>query len=188
MSPETPSTSWSPVDAGLLFLRVGLGSMMITHGWGKLMGGPELWEKLGGAMAHLGLDFAPTFWGFAAAATETFGALFLILGVLTRVQAGLLAFTMLVAAVMHLSAGDGLGGASHAIGERPRLPGDRAHGRGGLQRGWLVAPSPSHGRYQLIGSSSASLSRSFVYTVRLTWWAVCLKWKLPSVITGTRMA
>ncbi len=41
-------------DLGLLILRIGVGlSMMIFHGFGKLKGGPELWEKIGGNMATL---------------------------------------------------------------------------------------------------------------------------------------
>lgn len=111
----TPERREQAVDAGLLVLRVGLGLMMATHGYPKLVGGPPLWEKLGHAMEVFGIGFAPTFWGFAAAATELFGGIALALGALTRVQAGLLAFTMLVAAAKHLADGDGLRGASHAI-------------------------------------------------------------------------
>lgn len=103
------------VDVALLVLRVGLGGMMLTHGVPKLLGGPPLWEKLGGAMAYVGLDLWPTLWGLAAALTETVGAVLLALGLLTRTSAGFLVVTMLVAAAMHLGKGDGIGGASHAI-------------------------------------------------------------------------
>jgi putative oxidoreductase len=108
-------------DAGLLVLRVGVGlSMIAFHGWGKLSGGPEQWEKVGGAMANLGLDFAPVFWGLMAALAESACAVLLVIGILTRPAAALLAATMLVAAVAHLARpegapGAGWSGASHAL-------------------------------------------------------------------------
>lgn len=63
----------------------------------------------------MGIHFIPAFWGFMAAATETVGGLFLLLGLFFRPSALLLAFTMIVAGLMHLSKGDGISGASHAI-------------------------------------------------------------------------
>lgn len=102
-------------DHGLLFARVGLGVMFIAHGWPKLVGGPEQWEKVGGAMASLGLDFAPMFWGFAGAGAEVFGGLLLALGLLTRPALFFLICTMTVAAIKHIEAGDGFKGYSHAV-------------------------------------------------------------------------
>lgn len=102
-------------DLGLLALRLGVGFFFFyVHGLPKLMAGPELWAKLGGAMGNLGINFAPVFWGFLAASAECLGGLFLMLGLLTRPAAAVLCFNMLVATVMHLSSGDGLKGASHA--------------------------------------------------------------------------
>ena len=103
------------LDLGLLVLRLGLGAMFIGHGWPKLAGGAAKWEKLGGAMAHLGLDFWPTFWGFMAAISETFGGLLFAVGFLFRPATALLLGTMIVATTMHLRTGDGIMGASHAI-------------------------------------------------------------------------
>ena len=100
---------------GLLVLRIGIGLMFILHGAPKLFGGVEKWEKLGMAMATLGIGFAPVFWGFMAAVSEFFGGICLILGFVFRPACILLTITMLVAAISHLSRGDGLGGASHAI-------------------------------------------------------------------------
>ncbi|MCB1056323.1 MAG: DoxX family protein [Acidobacteria bacterium] len=102
-------------DLGLLIIRLVLGVMFILHGYPKLLGGPELWTQLGGAMAHLGIDVAPQVWGLLAALAETVGGLFLLLGLFTRLACLALTFTMIVAATMHLSTGDGLQGASHAI-------------------------------------------------------------------------
>lgn len=109
------------LDLGLLVLRVFIGaSMLIFHGWGKLTGGPERWEGLGGAMASFGITFAPVFWGFMAAFAESVCSLLVILGFRIRFAAGLLAFTMLVAVIKHLGIpegepGAGWSGASHAL-------------------------------------------------------------------------
>ncbi|MBC8073088.1 MAG: DoxX family protein [Deltaproteobacteria bacterium] len=107
------SSRW--LDHGLLVLRVGIGGMFMAHGWPKLAGGAPRWAKLGGAMAHLGLDFWPTLWGFSAACAEFFGGMLLALGLLFKPAAAMLLATMVVAAVMHVRSGDGFMGASHAI-------------------------------------------------------------------------
>ena len=102
-------------NLGLLLIRIGLGIMFIYHGVPKLAGGPELWGKLGGAMKGVGISFAPAFWGFMAAATETFGGLLLIIGLAFRPVCILLIINLMIAALMHLGKGDGLQGAAHAI-------------------------------------------------------------------------
>ena len=102
-------------DWGLLLLRLGIGGMFMGHGWPKLAGGAAKWAKLGKAMTHLGIDFAPTLWGFLAATSELLGGLLLALGLLFRPATMALLGTMVVAATMHVSKGDGFGGASHAI-------------------------------------------------------------------------
>ena len=102
-------------DEGLLILRIGIGAMFIWHGWPKITGGPMFWEKLGMATGSVGIHFAPTFFGFMSAFAEFGGGLCLILGIGTRLASTLLFINMAVAASMHLSHGDGLKGASHAI-------------------------------------------------------------------------
>ncbi len=108
-------------DIGLFVLRLVIGlSMLVFHGWGKLQGGPERWEGLGGQMANLGIRFAPVFWGFMAMFAEVVCSALLVLGVLFRPSAAMLAFTMLVAVIRHLSlpedaSGAGWKGASHAL-------------------------------------------------------------------------
>ena len=101
--------------AGLLIMRIGLGAMMITHGYPKLMGGTDLWTKIGGAMSMVGINAYPTFWGFMAAFAEFFGGLLLVLGLWWRPILVLLVITMLVAATRHFVAGDGFKGYSHAL-------------------------------------------------------------------------
>lgn len=102
-------------DVGLLVLRVGIGLMFVHHGWPKISGGPEKWAQIGGAIANLGITVAPTFWGLMAALSEFGGGLCLIAGFKTRIAALFMACTMAVATTMHLSQGDGVSVASHAI-------------------------------------------------------------------------
>jgi len=102
-------------DLGLLLLRVGLGTMFIYHGAPKIMGGPALWTGLGSAMGNLGVTFAPAVWGFLAALAEFGGGICLLLGFAFRPACIMMAFTMTVAAVFHLSKGDTLNEASHAV-------------------------------------------------------------------------
>ena len=103
-------------DIGILIIRVCIGlSMLAFHGIPKISGGLPAWEKIGLAMGNIGINFLPTFWGFAAALTETLGSLFIILGLWTRPSALLLAFTMLIATITHLIQGDGFSVASHSF-------------------------------------------------------------------------
>jgi putative oxidoreductase len=100
---------------GLLILRLGIGCMFLFHGAPKMFGGPEKWEKIGMAMANVGIQFMPVFWGFMSAFSEFVGGILIITGLFFRPACILLTINMTVAAIMHLSRGDGLGGASHAI-------------------------------------------------------------------------
>ena len=86
-------------DLGLLFLRAGIGLMMILHGWPKLAGGLAAWEKLGRSMGHLGINFFPGFWGFSCAMVETVGGLLLILGFCFRPVTILFTLNFIVATI-----------------------------------------------------------------------------------------
>lgn len=102
-------------NTGLLIIRIGLGIMFMLHGYPKLLGGPEQWESLGGAMKHLGISFAPAVWGLMAGLTETFGGFLILLGLAFRPVCMLLTFNLLVAALMHLKSGEDFMSASQAI-------------------------------------------------------------------------
>jgi len=102
-------------DIGLLILRLGVGAMFMVHGIPKIIAGPELWGKVGGAMGNFGIHFWPTVWGFLAALSEGGGGLLMILGLFFRPAMALMFITMTVAATHHLTAGDGVQIASHAI-------------------------------------------------------------------------
>ena len=108
-------------DLGLLIIRLGIGlSMLLFHGYGKLTGGTSTWEAVGSHMKNLGITFFPVFWGLLAALAESVGSLLLVLGVFFRPATLALVFTMLVAALRHLTLpaeapGAGWSGASHAL-------------------------------------------------------------------------
>jgi putative oxidoreductase len=108
-------SSTKNVHLGLLIMRIGLGASFIAHGLPKLMGGPERWERVGGAMKNLGITFLPAFWGFMGGFAECVGGLCLILGILWVPALLLLIFTMLVAMVSHISNGDSFGRISHPL-------------------------------------------------------------------------
>jgi putative oxidoreductase len=82
-------------DIAALVLRVVAGLIFLPHGWSKVAG------EGGAAMFAAGLADTygiPTFLGVLAAYVEVAGAVLLIVGLLTRVDALLLAITMAVAA------------------------------------------------------------------------------------------
>ncbi|MBX2798867.1 MAG: DoxX family protein [Myxococcales bacterium] len=111
--------TWSGMDRyrdlGMLVVRVGLGAMIMGHGWPKVAGGAAVWERLGGAMGHLGVTFAPTFWGAAAAFTEFFGGALIVLGLGTRPIAALLVFVLFVAALGDFNGGAAFRNLSHPV-------------------------------------------------------------------------
>ena len=102
-------------DKGLLILRVGIGISFMFHGFPKLMGGPETWTYLGGALSAVGINFAPAFFGFLAAVSEFGGGLLLALGLLSRPACFFLFNTMAVATIMHITKGDPFMKYSHAL-------------------------------------------------------------------------
>jgi len=102
-------------DLGLLVLRIVLGAMFMFYGSKILFGGHEKWVQLGQAMGNFHIHAWPAFWGFMAGFSEFFGGICLILGLFFRPMCIFLAITMLVAARMHFSKGEGLMGAGHAI-------------------------------------------------------------------------
>jgi putative oxidoreductase len=82
-------------NIGTLLLRLFIGGAMMTHGLPKMFGGlPGFTAAVGGMGFPL-----PHLLAFLAAFAESFGALFLLLGLLTRPAAFLIACTMAVAAL-----------------------------------------------------------------------------------------
>jgi len=83
-------------DVAVLLLRVGIGLVFIPHGYSKVFGegGPAAFA------ADVPNYHLPVFLGYVAAYAEMFGAVFLIAGFLTRLDALLLAGTMAAAAFL----------------------------------------------------------------------------------------
>jgi putative oxidoreductase len=82
-------------DVAALVLRVAAGSIFLPHGWSKIAGDGGAAAFAGDIAANYGI---PAFFGHAAAWAEVAGAVLLILGLITRLDALLLAATMSVAA------------------------------------------------------------------------------------------
>lgn len=82
---------------GLVGLRIVVGALFITHGWPKALaggGGPGF----AGGLAHMG--FSPgVIWAWIVTVVEFGGGVCLLLGVLVRPAATLIAIEMVVAAV-----------------------------------------------------------------------------------------
>lgn len=87
-------------DLGLAFLRAGIGTMMVLHGWPNLAGGIQQWEKLGKATGHIGINFFPGFWGFSSAMVETIGGVLIVVGFCFRPVTILMTFNFIVATVL----------------------------------------------------------------------------------------
>lgn len=82
--------SWCNANSALLVLRVGVGAMFIYAGWGKV-------SDLAGTVAFFGtIGFAP-FWAYLVSFVELLGGIAVLLGVYTRIAAGLLSVVMIVA-------------------------------------------------------------------------------------------
>jgi putative oxidoreductase len=77
--------------------RLGLGVMLIFHGYPRLFGGPDRWRALGAAMGQVGIDALPAVWGFIAAFALFGGGVLFILGLFFRLASLLLLVTLLVA-------------------------------------------------------------------------------------------
>jgi putative oxidoreductase len=82
------------VDAAALVLRIAVGLIFIPHGWSKVFSA----RGVAGFAQDLPSYHLPVFLGYAAAYSELLCGLLLIPGILTRIDAFLLACTMFVAA------------------------------------------------------------------------------------------
>lgn len=103
------------LNFGLLILRLGVGIMMLCHGWPKLISGSQTWNGLGQAMGVFGITLAPVFWGFMASVAEAVGGVCMAAGILFRPFCAMLVISMTVAAAMHIHKGDAFGVYSHAL-------------------------------------------------------------------------
>lgn len=78
-------------DWGALFLRLALGTVFIAHGWEKL--GTPIGTPAGFNIDSWGWP-QPAFWAWVVALVESFGGLLVLVGLLTRIAAFLIAIVM----------------------------------------------------------------------------------------------
>ena len=87
-------------DVGILILRITLGVIFLAHGLQKLLGafsGPGI---KGTASMLSGIGFTPPeIWAWVLASAETVGGLFLILGILPKTCAFVIAIIVIIAIV-----------------------------------------------------------------------------------------
>ena len=79
--------------------------MVANHGWKKIIN-PEKWERYGNFFTkYFGdiLDFANVPFGFMASFSESICAIMVLAGIFTQPASILIAFTMLVAAMHHIT-------------------------------------------------------------------------------------
>lgn len=85
-------------NTALLILRIAVGIIFIMHGYGKLFGGAPGMEAFTGMVAKIGFPM-PVFFAYAAALSEFFGGIAILLGVFTNVATILVSIVMLVVLV-----------------------------------------------------------------------------------------
>ena len=91
----------------LTLMRIAIGLLAIGHGMPKFLGGVQILEQNGSAIAIIGIHvLPPLFWGIVAALIETCGGFALALGLWTRFSSLLLTAMMVVAFLMHWHKGD----------------------------------------------------------------------------------
>jgi putative oxidoreductase len=97
-------------DLGLLFLRIGVGGMLLgLHGWARLVAASgylflgQKWAFVG-LVQHVGFPM-PAGFAVASALAESLGAALLIVGLGTRWAALMVAFNMAVAVGLQFSKG-----------------------------------------------------------------------------------
>ena len=73
---------------GVLLLRIGIGALLIFHGWPALVGGNDAWKEIGSGAAIAKLPES-LFWmaGLASSLVQLFGGLLLLIGLFTRASA-----------------------------------------------------------------------------------------------------
>ena len=96
-------------NGGILLLRISSGlSLLMNHGWDKIIAGSDKWTGLGRTgLMPFGIESFHTVFGFMAAFSESICAILVVIGLLTRPAAALITITMLVGVNFHISLGKG---------------------------------------------------------------------------------
>ena len=95
---------------GVLALRLGLGSIVIVHGFAPFIGGAKTWKEAGSGLANVGLDQTNLFlvFGLISVMLQVFGGFCLIVGLFTRLTALMLAVVVAIFTAGLLNAGEPL--------------------------------------------------------------------------------
>lgn len=88
--------SHDSVSYALLALRLAAGAIFIYHGYGKLFGGAPGMEAFTAMVGKIGFPL-PVVFAYAAAFSEFFGGIALLLGLFTRFASALIFIVMIVA-------------------------------------------------------------------------------------------
>ncbi|MEE9190500.1 MAG: DoxX family protein [Candidatus Neomarinimicrobiota bacterium] len=95
-------------DAAILVIRIVIGITYIVRGYPKIIGGSERWLAIGTRISVIGIEFGYTFFGFLASFSEFFGGMALLIGLFTRLSTVGIGFTMIIAALSHITHGDSI--------------------------------------------------------------------------------
>ena len=82
--------SWCTTNSGLLVLRIGVGLIFLLAGWMKA-------SDMTATVGQFGMMGFVPFWAYLVTAVELLAGISVLLGLCTRVAAGLLAIVMIVA-------------------------------------------------------------------------------------------
>lgn len=86
-----------------LILRIGIGGIMLFHGYSNLSAGPQSWRWMGEQLSLIGIRVFPVFFGFLAGASEFLAGLCILLAFQLRWTLLPASFTMIMAIIYHIS-------------------------------------------------------------------------------------
>ena len=72
------------MNFGLLFMRLGLTTILLIHSLPKLFDGSSAWERVGTTLNYINIGLPPKFFGFAMLLLETLGAISFVFGYFFR--------------------------------------------------------------------------------------------------------
>ena len=78
------------MNFGLLFIRLGLASMLLLYALPKLFAGAGAWKNLGSTLGFINIGFGPMILGLVVLLVETVGSISLIFGHFFRIASTIL--------------------------------------------------------------------------------------------------
>ena len=89
-------------NVGLLFLRLGVGSIFIIYGLLNHQIGPDTWPEMGYLLVPYGINISPEICGWTGALLELVGGSLLVLGIFPRLGCFLLLTVSAITLGIHL--------------------------------------------------------------------------------------